>query len=199
MEQNSTEPPAELDLDALINPPSQESAMTVTTNVSNLKQEPNALLDSGSFKAAQNSTFTQNGASGSAVEVIDLTRPVKTEGESSSEVATSLANSDSIMRSASTPTLAGLTTMSPFGSPMALAGSQLSQEEHSAAYKKANILAITALTRTKGANAKELLAVQQKLQEFLTSLITLASQKGPQLKQTVQQLVQHLVVSGRGW
>lgn len=149
-----------------------------------MKQEPVSL---------ENPVPNQNGTNGKNSGVIDLTKPIKTDAEAS------VAENSFISRSlqftpASTPTISSPIT--PFAPNMGSLSSQLSPEEQTAAYKKANILALSALAKKGGPNTKDIFAAQQKLQEFLTSLITLAGQKGPQLKVTVQMLVQNLVVSG---
>ncbi len=137
---------------------------------------------------------SQNGTEGRS---IDLTRPLKTEGEVSAGLHTLTAltsaarNLQAKVKGNVTPD--AQTTFNTFGNIAGLTSSN--PHEQSAVYRKANILALSALAKNGGPNAKEMLAIQQKLQEFLTSLITLAGQKGPELKVKVQQLVQNLVVS----
>jgi hypothetical protein len=172
----------------------------------------------------------QNRGLSSSLAPLDLTRPVKTEGEASPGMSTvsqppptdgvsmlpasqslptplsgsagSLAGSGDAS-SSSSPSSSALpvnvtsisNTLGAFGSPLTALGTQLNltAEEQLAAYKKANIIALSALAKKGGPNARDMLAVQAKLQEFLTNLIALAGNSGQQLKSTVQMLVQQLV------
>ena len=220
MTQNSADAGKVLDVDALVNSQVDERNVSVDVpSMSNslapgptasLKQQINAFPDVGTLAAVSNPTFNQNGDQGASSEVIDLTRPVKTEGEASpsgstSVPATAVANSShpSLAQARSTPVVNSTTEgfvnamAGAFGPQLTTLGAQLqlTPEEQAAAYKKANIVALSALAKKGGPNAKDMLAVQAKLQEFLTSLITLAGKTGPQLKVTVQALVQKLVVS----
>lgn len=220
MTQNSADAGEVLDVDALMNSQVEEGDVSADApSISNslalgptagLKQHINALPDLGTLGAVPNPTFSQNGEQGASSEVIDLTRPVKTEGEASpsgstSVPATAVPNSShpSLAQARSIPvansTTEGLVNAmaGAFGPQLTTLGAQLhlTPEEQAAAYKKANIVALSALAKKGGPNAKDMLAVQAKLQEFLTSLITLAGKTGPQLKVTVQALVQKLVVS----
>lgn len=171
-----------------------------------------------------NTSLAQNSGQVSSLAPPDLPRPVKTEGEASPSMTTvsqppptglpatqhsgtpssggatvHVASSD--VPSSSSPSLpvsvASIGSFGAFGSPLTALGTQLNltPEEQAAAYKKANILALSALAKKGGPNAREMLAVQAKLQEFLTNLISLAGNSGQQLKSTVQMLVQQLVVS----
>lgn len=218
MAQNSDGTTEVLDIDALMNSQVDEKGVgAVVTSLGNplgppvaLKQGNNASSVVSVLETVPNPPPTQNGGPGTPMEVIDLTRPVKTEGEASHGGSTSLAASpggEALQNSSSgkPPTTPGASTpdgltnsiaMGPFGSHLSVLGNQLclSQEEQASAYKKANILALSALAKKGGPSAKEMLAVQAKLQEFLTSLITLAGKTGNHLKQTVQLLVQRLVV-----
>lgn len=142
----------------------------------------------------ENPVANQNGTNGKEVGTIDLTTPIKTEGEASNSENSFLPKS---LQLTPTSSAAISSPITPFAPNLGGLSSQLTPEEQTAAYKKANILALSALAKRGGPNTKELFAVQQKLQEFLTSLITLAGQKGPQLKVTVQMLVQNLVVSAK--
>lgn len=154
-----------------------------------MKQEP-MTLNISELKPAS----SQNGTDGPSV---DLTRPLKTEGEASTtglQSLTALTSARSLQAKGNV-TPDAQTTFNTFGNIAGFTSSNLTQQEQSAVYRKANILALSALAKNGGPNAKEMLAIQQKLQEFLTSLITLAGQKGPELKVKVQQLVQNLVVS----
>lgn len=169
-------------------------------------------------------SLTKNSGQVSSLAPPDLPRPVKTEGEASPSMTTvsqppptglpatqhpgtpssggaSVHVASSDVPSSSSPSLpvsvASIGSFGAFGSPLTTLGTQLNltPEEQAAAYKKANILALSALAKKGGPNAREMLAVQAKLQEFLTNLISLAGNSGQQLKSTVQMLVQQLVVS----
>ena len=154
-----------------------------------MKQEP---VNAVGVSTPENPISNQNGTNGKAGDVIDLTNPVKTQAEASVSENSFIPRSLQLTP-ASTPTIASPIT--PFAPNLGSLSSQLTAEEQTAAYKKANILALSAFAKKGGPNTKDIFAAQQKLQEFLTSLITLAGQKGPQLKVTVQMLVQNLVVS----
>lgn len=162
----------------------QNEDKSVTNTSSNMKQEQAA--------AVENAVSSQNGTNGDESNVIDLSQPVKTEGEASnaenSIIPKSLQFTPTSSASSSSP-------ITPFAPNLGGLSSQLSSEELTAAQKKANLLALSTLAKRGGPNAKDMFTVQQKLQEFLTSLITLAGQKGPKLKLTVQLLVQNLMVS----
>ena len=215
MAQNSSESKENSTIESSINSQSQPNPPVAVTNAltganqagPTMKQDSNPTSDMISLESTPNPPEKQNGATIPRTDVIDLTRPVKTEGEPSSLTSAPMVDSNTSGNHslssrdglASTPTSAesmGMATFS-FGTQMAGLGAQLqlTAEEQAAAYKKANVLALTALAKKGGPNAKEMLAVQQKLQEFLTSLIALAGQKGPELKVKVQLLVQNLVVS----
>ena len=156
-----------------------------------MKQEP---VNAVSLNSVENPVPNQNGTNGKEGAIVDPSKPIKTEGE------TSVSENSFFPRSLQlTPTSSASISspITPFAPNFGGLSSQLSHEEQTAAYKKANILALSALAKRGGPNTKDLFAVQQKLQEFLTSLITLAGQKGPQLKVTVQMLVQNLVVSSK--
>lgn len=152
-----------------------------------MKQEPVNPL-------SLNSIENQNGTNGKSNAVIDLTKAIKTEAEASVSENSFIPRSLQLTPSSGTAMSSPIT---PFAPNLGSLSSQLSPEEQTAAYKKANILALSALAKKGGPNTKDIFAAQQKLQEFLTSLITLAGQKGPQLKVTVQMLVQNLVVSDK--
>ena len=212
MAQNSSESTNNSSLEAVVGSQSLENAQAVVAKalsnvqqaVPTMKQSSNPTSDVISSEPAPNPPERQNGSANARSEVVDLTGPVKTKGEPSSMTAPmadtsssghpSLGSRDGL---APTPTSTESMGIAAFGNQMAGLGAQLqlTAEEQAAAYKKANVLALTALAKKGGPNAKEMLAVQQKLQEFLTSLIALAGQKGPDLKVKVQLLVQHLVVS----
>ena len=219
MAQKGTEAVDVLDIDALMNSQDDDkdagavvSSRSMNTLSVALKQENNDLGAGGTMGPVQNATVTHNGGGEQLMEVVDLTIPVKTEGEASPSVSTAVSvasgsasvrtTSQAVLPVASSP-FDGLTNtitgMGTFGASPQLwsLGSQLqlSPEEQAAAYKKANIVALSALAKKGGPNVKEMLAVQAKLQEFLTSLIALAGKTGPHLKLTVQGLVQKLVVS----
>ena len=157
-----------------------------------MKQEP---VNSASLSSIENPIPNQNGTNGQGSGVVDLTKPIKTEAEASLAENSFVSRSLQLTPGSSTTVSSPIT---PFAPNLGSLSSQLTPEEQTAAYKKANILALSALAKKGGPNTKDIFAAQQKLQEFLTSLITLAGQKGPQLKVTVQMLVQNLVVSGSG-
>ena len=213
MAQNSSESKENSTIESSINSQSQSNPPVAVANAltganqatPTMKQESNPTSDMISLESTPNPPEKQNGATNSRADVIDLTRPVKTEGEPSSLTSAPMADSNTSGNHslsskdglASTPTSVESVGMAAFGTQMAGLGAQLqlTADEQAAAYKKANVLALTALAKKGGPSAREMLAVQQKLQEFLTSLIALAGQKGPELKVKVQLLVQNLVVS----
>ena len=165
----------------------------------NMKQEPKPVSKDLTLTVSANTPASQNGTDVASGSLTDLTRPLKTEGEASTD-SNSLNTTALPPRTSQAGTPTGNLTpdshasFTTFGNISNL-GSHLTPEDQAATYRKANILALSALAKNGGPNAKEMLAVQQKLQEFLTSLISLAGQKGPDLKVKVQQLVQNLVVS----
>ena len=204
----------------------------IDTNLVESPQPPSAVGTGNGVNVTDLSTpasqpNTHNRVPVSSLGSLDLTRPVKTEGEASPNMSTvshtpptggvsilpasqshattsstagpHAASSDApTTPSSSLPvSVASIGTFGAFGSTLTALGSQLNltSEEQAAAYKKANILALSALAKKGGPNAREMLAVQAKLQEFLTNLISLAGNSGQQLKSTVQMLVQQLVVS----
>jgi len=158
-----------------------------------MKQEP---VNSISLNSVESPILNQNGTNGQGSSVVDLPKPVKTEAEASVTENSFIPRSLQLTPSSSGSMASISSPLTPFAPNLGSLSSQLSQEEQTAMYKKANILALSALAKKGGPNTKDMFAVQQKLQEFLTSLITLAGQKGAQLKVTVQMLVQNLVVSG---
>ena len=224
MAQNSSESREDVDIKPVVNSQSHENAqVSIISNdlngtsqtAINMKQDPKAESKELSLEISEIKPLSQNGTVDSTVSVVDPTRPSKTEGEATSgdssisvSVVQCTPNTTPVVSTAAITTQAGTpsgnaapdtsTSFGIFGA-QGLSGmtSQMSltPEEQSAAYRRANILALSALAKNGGPNAKEMLAVQQKLQEFLTSLISLAGQKGPELKIRVQQLVQNLVVS----
>lgn len=149
-----------------------------------MKQQP---VNSLSFNSVETPISNQNGTNGQGSGVIDLTKPIKTDAQASVAENSFISRSLQLTPAISSP-------ISPFAPNLGSLSSQLTPGEQTAAYKKANILALSALAKKGGPNTKDIFAAQQKLQEFLTSLITLAGQKGAQLKVTVQMLVQSLVV-----
>lgn len=224
MAQNSSESREDVDIKPVVNSQSHENAQVsiigndlngTSQTAINMKQDPKTENKELSLEITENKPVSQNGTAASPVSGIDLTRPLKTEGEVTSGVnSTTLSvvhctpSSTTVVTTTATTTQAGTTTgnaTSDSSLSFGMFGAQglsgmtsqisLTPEEQSAAYRRANILALSALAKNGGPNAKEMLAVQQKLQEFLTSLISLAGQKGPELKVRVQQLVQNLVVS----
>ena len=238
MSQGSFKTAELIDLEALTNPQvvtdnvvqrvvSDQVGKTVSHPVGTGNGETVTGLSSSSKSLAP---VAQNRGLSSSLTPLDLTRPVKTEGEASPAMSTvsqppptdgvsmlpasqslptplsgsagSLAGSGDASSSSSSSALpVNVTsisnTLGTFGSPLTALGTQLNltAEEQSAAYKKANIIALSALAKKGGPNARDMLAVQAKLQEFLTNLIALAGNSGQQLKSTVQMLVQQLVVS----
>ena len=235
MSHNNFQTTQVIDLDALMN--SQVAAKDVGGIVSDqVANSTPSSQSSGNGEEAPglgsssqpNPSLAKNSGHQPSLPLTDLTRPVKTEGEVSSNVSTvsqsppsagaSLihpppapgapssessgvqASSGDTTSSSSASLSVAMPTFSAFGSPLTALGAQLklTSEEQAAAYKKANILALSALAKKGGPNAREMLAVQAKLQEFLTNLISLAGNSGQQLKFTVQLLVQQLVVSGLG-
>ena len=227
-----------IDLEALTNSQAASEDVigsAVSDQVGKPASRPPSALGTGngetvsdiSSSSDPHATLAQSHVVVSSLTPLDLTRPVKTEGEASPSMstvsqppptdgasilpasqtqATSLsgpqgASGDASGDPSSTPSPSlpvSVASLGTFGSPLTALGSQLNltAEEQSAAYRKANILALSALAKKGGPNAREMLAVQGKLQEFLTHLITLAGNSGQQLKSTVQMLVQQLVVSG---
>ena len=217
MAQNSAETADILDIDALMNSQDDEKDVSaVVTSLSSssvMKPEPSALTEGN---VAPTPTVAQNGDKEASLDVIDLTRPVKTVGEASPSTTTALAasvandiahnssplkpaavseanSSESLVNTIQMVGMGGAfggSHITPLGSEL-----RLTPEEQAAAYKKANILALTSLAKRGGPSAREMLSIQAKLQEFLTSLISLAGKNGPHVKLTVQLLVSKLVVS----
>ena len=206
MAQNSSENGENSTIDTKINSHAEEKALSTVSNALNPTPQPHPPSEQGldassnavSLLPKQNPPASQNGETDRPLALMDLSRPIKTEGEASPIGSSSTTVSGSANRTDHNPGSIlsdSLTPMSALVPQLGMLGSQLTPEVQAAAYKKANILALSALAKKGGPNAKEMLAVQQKLQEFLTSLITLAGQKGPQLKVAIQMHVQHLVVS----
>lgn len=170
----------------------QKAEVLVTDSVKDTPQSNVTMKQDLSLNSVSNPVSNQNGTNGKDNAIIDLTKPVKTEAEASVSENSFIPRSLQLTPSPAVPVSSPIT---PFAPNLGILSSQLTSEEQAAVYKKANILALSALAKKGGPNTKEMFGVQQKLQEFLTSLITLAGQKGPQLKVTVQMLVQNLVVS----
>lgn len=173
-----------------INQPNLNSNGTSQATPITMKQDP--VSKDLTLNISESKPASQNGTDGPSV---DPTRPLKTEGEASTgfQALTSLASARNLQAKGNiTPD--AQTSFNTFGNIAGLSTSSLTTQEQAALYKKANLFALSALAKNGGPNVKEMLAIQQKLQEFLTSLITLAGQKGPELKVKVQQLVQNLVV-----
>ena len=243
MTQNSTSATEEIDLEALMNTgPDENSVVRSSSPLSDssivLKPGSNALAATNSPVVVTNQSIVQNGTRRVERDVIDLTRPVKTEGEASSSGGSGLvsapeqhhhqssgggegtgaggfslaklplqqqqqlpprtANSSVVTPPSDVGGVVGSPTMGGLGPHMmtALASQfNLSKEEQAAAYRKANVLALKTLAEKAGSNAKDILTIMSKLQEFLTNLISLAeNSSGPNMKVTVQLLVQRLVV-----
>ena len=211
--ENGTDVSSDLDIEALINADVDESAVSAV--VSSLHQELNSVKvtqlsqDSGLGSIDDSAMEASNGHSGNpppAGSTIDLTQPVKTQGETSSVSLTSTTTSHNLtlnltstaLKSNDTNRRPSLSMMSPFGTitPQSPNSQLLTPEEQSALYKQASLLAIHSLFNKNGAvKAKERLAVVTKVKNFLTNLIQLAGNSGPEVKQTVHSLVQKLVVS----
>lgn len=224
-----------LDFDTLMNSQvsGKDVAGLVSEGVTNSGPPPRDGVESGSREegidssSQPNPPVTQNSGQATSLPLLDLARPVKTEGQASPSLSTvshppptvsatllpsphgtaapsaasgagQTSSTDATGGSTSLPlAMPSAASIGAFGSPLTALGAQLklTPEEQAAAYKKANILALSALAKKGGPNAREMLAVQAKLQEFLTNLISLAGNSGQQLKSTVQLLVQQLVVS----
>lgn len=227
MSQSSFTTAEVINIDNLMNSQTASKDVGATVTVS---QSPSAVgtgngesVPGVNSSSHTNASITHNRVQAASLP-LDLSRPVKTEGEASpsmstvsqppptdlpatqrpgtpSSGSTSVHVASSDVPSSSSPSLpvsvASIGSLGTFGSPLTTLGTQLNltPEEQAAAYKKANILALSALAKKGGPNAREMLAVQAKLQEFLTNLISLAGNSGQQLKSTVQMLVQQLVVS----
>ena len=235
MSHNSYTTAEVLDIDALMNSqaPGKDVAGLVGDGALNFGPPPRSAVGSVVGEAGREASSKpstpapQNNAKAPPTALLEVSRPVKTEGQASPSLST-LANpppaagasllpahqghlptatgpgaaqtrsADGALGASSLPlAMPGAATIGAFGSPLTALGAELklTPEEQAAAYKKANILALSALAKKGGPNAKEMLAVQAKLQEFLTNLISLAGNTGQQLKSTVQLLVQQLVVS----
>ena len=180
----------------------EKDVSAVVTSLSSPSQEPSALTGGN---AAQSTPISELGGPEASLHVIDLTRPVKTVGESSLSTSTALAASvasdvghnskPTAVSEASSRQMVGMegafggSHITPLGSELGL-----TPEEQAAAFKKANILAVTSLAK-RGPSAREMISIQAKLQKFLTGLISLAGKNGPHVKLTVQLLVKKLVVS----
>lgn len=168
----------------------QKAEIQATDQVKDtMKQEP---VNPLSLNSVEDPLPSQNGTNGKDNAIPSPEKPIKTEGEASVAENSFIPRSLQLTPTSSAPMASPI---APFAPNLGSLSSQLTPDEQTAAYKKANILALSALAKRGGPNTKDMFAVQQKLQEFLTSLITLAGQKGPQLKVTVQMLVQNLVVS----
>lgn len=215
MAQNSTLMSDELDIDAFLNPTMDDGSINAVMEPvtplqpATLSQGTYALGDMGGFEINSSSTPSYNGSQEPSNDVVDLLRPTKTEGEASSSGATftgtsflgnvqktSLLSPTSLAISAgdgmnssaafhNLGSMAVLNTLTP----------HLPHDEQASANKKANLLALATVAKKAGDKAAEVIAIMGKLQEFLTHLITLADSSGPQVKSTVQMLVQKLVVS----
>ena len=203
---------------------SQDSGLGSTTEEASLSQQPvtsngfqqtqeKVVLPPSSSSSSSSITTT---TSSSVPASLTSTQPVKTKGEVSTGISTATSSTPSSSRPGltlnlskadtstqpqaqdSTSRRASLSTMSPFGGlthgPQT---SLLTIEEQSAIYKQASLLAIYAMSSKNGpAKAKEMLAVVTKVKNFLTNLVQLAGNSGPQVRTAVHSLVQKLVVSG---
>lgn len=203
---------------------SQDSGLGSTTEEASLSQQPvtsngfqqtqeKVVLPPSSSSSSSSSITTTT--SSSVPPSLTPAQPVKTKGEVSTSVSTAASSTPSSSRPSltlnlskaetstqpqaqdSTTRRASLSTMSPFGGlthgPQT---SLLTMEEQSAIYKQASLLAIYAMSSKNGpAKAKEMLAVVTKVKNFLTNLVQLAGNSGPQVRTAVHSLVQKLVVS----
>ena len=212
---NGTETTTELEIEALINDVDEKEVSEV---VSSFQKELGASEETGpsaspvaASDAASKPFPGYNGTQDVAQGVIDLTKPVKTEGQVSPSVHTASVDpvATGSAESAHTPTtkapplqLDGLNNatarppfvFSPLGGGLLPAHLQLTSEEQSALYRQASLLAVSATAKSSGEKAKEILTVVSKVKDFLTHLIQLAGNSGPQVKTAVQTLVQKLVV-----
>ena len=204
---------------------SQDSGLGSTTEEASLSQQPvtsngfqqtqeKVVLPPSSSSSSSSSSITTT-TSSSVPPSLTPAQPVKTKGEVSTSVSTAASSTPSSSRPSltlnlskaetstqpqaqdSTTRRASLSTMSPFGGlthgPQT---SLLTMEEQSAIYKQASLLAIYAMSSKNGpAKAKEMLAVVTKVKNFLTNLVQLAGNSGPQVRTAVHSLVQKLVVS----
>ena len=134
----------------------------------------------------------QNGTNGGTSD-IEAPKPVKTEGGTPASENSFIPRTLPLTPLGSNPSTSS--ALNPFSPNAGIYSAQLTADEQAAISRKANVLALSALAKKGGANTKDIFAVQQKLQEFLSSLITLAGQKGAQLKVAIQMMVQNLVVS----
>uniref|UniRef100_A0A1X7UKV0 TAFH domain-containing protein n=1 Tax=Amphimedon queenslandica TaxID=400682 RepID=A0A1X7UKV0_AMPQE len=186
------------------------SQQPVTSNGFQQTQEKVVLPPSASSSSSSSITTT---TSSSVPPSLTPAQPVKTKGEVSTSISTATSSTPSSSRPGLTLNLsktetstqpqaqdstnrrASLSTMSPFGGlthgPQT---SLLTIEEQSAIYKQASLLAIYAMSSKNGpAKAKEMLAVVTKVKNFLTNLVQLAGNSGPQVRTAVHSLVQKLV------
>ena len=209
--QNGAETSTELEIEALINDVDEKEVSEV---VSSLQKELKAVGDNSvplDVMADTSKPFPgHNGTQSVAQDVMHLTKPVKTEGQSSKSLQTTSSNttvSDAASSKPSSLQLDGLGlnnssartpfALSPFNTGQFPAHLQLSAEEQSAMQRQASLLAVSATTKSTGEieKAREILTVVSKVKDFLTHLIQLAGNSGPQVKSSVQSLVQKLVVS----
>lgn len=204
--ENGTDMSNDIDIDALIMPGVNESEVSavvdslhheLTTGVSGSLPQESQVNDSSD----QDLTQTAN-------DRIDLTKTVKTEGESSNLTKASTSAQLTLNLTSSTTTSdssntrrQSLSLMSPFGglapqTPLTPNSQIISTEEQSVIHKQAGLLAIHTYCAKHGqAKAKEILDGVTKVKNFLTNLIQLASKSGPQVHSSVHSLVQKLVVS----
>jgi transcription initiation factor TFIID subunit 4 len=181
---------SDLDIEALMNTEVDESAVSAV--VSSLQHELNSIKETAGVLPPSSQTG-QN-----ITENVETVKPIKTNGESSSDTVKPLTLnlSTSNKPEGSNSRRASLSSMSPFGgmTPQSPSALQLTQEEQSTLYKQASLHAIHSLFTKHGADkAKEMLAIVTKVKNFLTNLVQLAGNSGPHVKQTVHTLVQKLV------
>ena len=213
--ENGANTSAEIEIEALI---SEVDDKEVSEVVSSIQKE----LDVGGDASVSLDTMEEtskpfpdhNGTQDLTQDSINLTKPIKTEGQSSTSLHTTSPGqsltSDGVPPTSTKPSslqLDGLGlnnasartpfALSPFSAGQFPSLLQLSTEEQSALQRQAGLLAVSATTKSTGeiGKAKEILTVVSKVKEFLTHLIQLAGNSGPQVKSAVQALVQKLVVS----
>ena len=212
--QNGADTSAEIEIEALI---SEVDDKEVSEVVSSIEKELDVAGDvsvSLDTMADTSKPFPgHNGTQDLTQDSVNLTKPIKTEGQSSTSLHTTIPSqslSDGVPPTSTKPSslqLDGLGlnnasartpfALSPFSAGQFPAHLQLSAEEQSAMQRQASLLAVSATTKSTGeiGKAKEILTVVSKVKEFLTHLIQLAGNSGPQVKTAVQALVQKLVVS----
>ena len=201
--ENGTDLSNDFDIDTLMMPDVNESE--VSAMVDSLHRE----IDGSSTNVPQDfqaDGVGDQGATHSVSNSVDLTKTVKTEGESSNVTKSSASpqltlNLTSTSVSSESNRRQSFQSMSPFGglvpqTPLTPNSQIITTEEHAAIHKQAGLLAIHSYCSKHGqAKAKEILDGVTKVKNFLTNLIQLAAKSGPQVHSSVHALVQKLVVS----